>query len=307
MSSTSLRRPTGSGRSPGWSTMPASSADGAGRRARRGAHQPHACRQRHGLVPLRHGGDPAHVDQARRQGRRDRQRQLGGGASSAAPAPTSTMPRPRAPSTASRSGSRSKSAAKASASTRCGRASSTPISTLRAASPTGRSAWRRKCRWRAPGTAEEVANAIVWLLSDEASYTTGSILDVTGGRAIYGVTDRTHAAALQPAVYGLYLGAQSLIYRWQYGIMFAASGRDERRSPKAAARAGRAGAQEFQRDLAGVHRAALVAHLADRTIRWCCGARALVRGARSPICRSICRACSASAASCGASRRRARR
>ena len=32
------------------------------------------------------------------------------------------------------------------------------------------------------GSAEEVARAIVWLLSDEASYTTGSIVDVTGGR-----------------------------------------------------------------------------------------------------------------------------
>jgi NAD(P)-dependent dehydrogenase (short-subunit alcohol dehydrogenase family) len=35
---------------------------------------------------------------------------------------------------------------------------------------------------RRAGTAEEVARAIVWLLSDEASYTTGSVLDVTGGR-----------------------------------------------------------------------------------------------------------------------------
>jgi NAD(P)-dependent dehydrogenase (short-subunit alcohol dehydrogenase family) len=33
-----------------------------------------------------------------------------------------------------------------------------------------------------PGTAEEVARAIVWLLSDEASYTTGEILSVAGGR-----------------------------------------------------------------------------------------------------------------------------
>jgi NAD(P)-dependent dehydrogenase (short-subunit alcohol dehydrogenase family) len=33
-----------------------------------------------------------------------------------------------------------------------------------------------------PGTATEVAAAIVWLLSDEASYTTGALLDVTGGR-----------------------------------------------------------------------------------------------------------------------------
>ena len=32
------------------------------------------------------------------------------------------------------------------------------------------------------GTAMEVAQAIVWLLSDEASYTTMSILDVSGGR-----------------------------------------------------------------------------------------------------------------------------
>ena len=32
------------------------------------------------------------------------------------------------------------------------------------------------------GTAEEVAAAIVWLLSDEASFTTGAILDVTGGK-----------------------------------------------------------------------------------------------------------------------------
>lgn len=32
------------------------------------------------------------------------------------------------------------------------------------------------------GTAEEVANAIVWLLSDEASYVTAATLDVSGGR-----------------------------------------------------------------------------------------------------------------------------
>ena len=33
-----------------------------------------------------------------------------------------------------------------------------------------------------PGRSDEVATAIVWLLSDEASYTTGAILDVAGGR-----------------------------------------------------------------------------------------------------------------------------
>jgi NAD(P)-dependent dehydrogenase (short-subunit alcohol dehydrogenase family) len=32
------------------------------------------------------------------------------------------------------------------------------------------------------GRADEVAAAIVWLLSDEASYVTGALLDVGGGR-----------------------------------------------------------------------------------------------------------------------------
>ena len=32
------------------------------------------------------------------------------------------------------------------------------------------------------GSAEEVAQAIVWLLSDDSSYTTGAVIDVTGGR-----------------------------------------------------------------------------------------------------------------------------
>jgi NAD(P)-dependent dehydrogenase (short-subunit alcohol dehydrogenase family) len=32
------------------------------------------------------------------------------------------------------------------------------------------------------GTADEVANAVLWLMSEASSYTTGSVLDVTGGR-----------------------------------------------------------------------------------------------------------------------------
>jgi NAD(P)-dependent dehydrogenase (short-subunit alcohol dehydrogenase family) len=32
------------------------------------------------------------------------------------------------------------------------------------------------------GIAEEIANAVVWLMSDEASYVTGATLDVSGGR-----------------------------------------------------------------------------------------------------------------------------
>jgi NAD(P)-dependent dehydrogenase (short-subunit alcohol dehydrogenase family) len=33
-----------------------------------------------------------------------------------------------------------------------------------------------------PGEAAEVARAILWLASDEASYLSGAIVDVTGGR-----------------------------------------------------------------------------------------------------------------------------
>lgn len=33
-----------------------------------------------------------------------------------------------------------------------------------------------------PGTAEEVAAAAMWLISDAASYVTGALLDVSGGR-----------------------------------------------------------------------------------------------------------------------------
>jgi NAD(P)-dependent dehydrogenase (short-subunit alcohol dehydrogenase family) len=33
-----------------------------------------------------------------------------------------------------------------------------------------------------PGTAMECANAVAWLLSDEASYVTGTVLTVSGGR-----------------------------------------------------------------------------------------------------------------------------
>jgi NAD(P)-dependent dehydrogenase (short-subunit alcohol dehydrogenase family) len=35
---------------------------------------------------------------------------------------------------------------------------------------------------RRGGTAREVAGAILWLLSNEASFTTGSFIEVTGGK-----------------------------------------------------------------------------------------------------------------------------
>jgi NAD(P)-dependent dehydrogenase (short-subunit alcohol dehydrogenase family) len=34
---------------------------------------------------------------------------------------------------------------------------------------------------RRGGQADEVARAILWLLSEEASFTTGSFIDITGG------------------------------------------------------------------------------------------------------------------------------
>ncbi|ODN70522.1 SDR family oxidoreductase [Methylobrevis pamukkalensis] len=37
---------------------------------------------------------------------------------------------------------------------------------------------------RRAGTADEVARAILWLLSDAASYSTGAILDISGGRSV---------------------------------------------------------------------------------------------------------------------------
>jgi NAD(P)-dependent dehydrogenase (short-subunit alcohol dehydrogenase family) len=32
------------------------------------------------------------------------------------------------------------------------------------------------------GTAEEVAEAVLWLASEQSSYVTGTLIDVTGGR-----------------------------------------------------------------------------------------------------------------------------
>ncbi|MFT6772979.1 MAG: NAD(P)-dependent dehydrogenase (short-subunit alcohol dehydrogenase family) [Paracoccaceae bacterium] len=38
------------------------------------------------------------------------------------------------------------------------------------------------CPMGRAGSPEEIANSVLWLLSDEASYVTGAIVDVTGGR-----------------------------------------------------------------------------------------------------------------------------
>jgi len=52
--------------------------------------------------------------------------------------------------------------------------------------PLADEAWRRRVIATIPlarlGTADEVAQAILWLLSDEAAYVTGTVLDIAGGR-----------------------------------------------------------------------------------------------------------------------------
>ena len=66
-------------------------------------------------------------------------------------------------------------------------------------------------------------------------------------------------------LYGLYLGTQAIIYRWHYGVMFAASGRDEPPKPEGVwlARAERA-LKNFLETWPAFIVLALVAHLADR-------------------------------------------
>jgi NAD(P)-dependent dehydrogenase (short-subunit alcohol dehydrogenase family) len=59
--------------------------------------------------------------------------------------------------------------------------SSTPIFTPAEASRTARILGATAPMGH-PGTAEEIAEAAVWLISDVASYVTGVLLDVAGGR-----------------------------------------------------------------------------------------------------------------------------
>ncbi len=114
--------------------------------------------------------------------RRDRQRLVGGGQARRPRRSTSTMPPPRAGSRPSRSAWRRSSPAKGSASTRFGpgiidteiHASGGTPDRVRQIAP--------QLPMQRAGTADEVAEAIVWLLSDASSYTTGSIVEVTGGR-----------------------------------------------------------------------------------------------------------------------------
>jgi NAD(P)-dependent dehydrogenase (short-subunit alcohol dehydrogenase family) len=51
-----------------------------------------------------------------------------------------------------------------------------------AATAAGRRPRRSVIPMGRPGTADEIAAAVLWLLSAEASYATGAILDVGGAR-----------------------------------------------------------------------------------------------------------------------------
>ena len=161
----------------------------ARRRDDAGAPAAHVRDQRLRQLLLRPRGGPAHDDQGRRRRprrrarrRRDRQRLVGGGqARRAGPVRRLRGGQGRDRDLHHRPGAR-RSRPKASASTRSGPASSRPRSTPRAARPTGCAQMLPLLPMQRAGTAEEVAEAIVLLLSDAASYTTGSILEVTGGR-----------------------------------------------------------------------------------------------------------------------------
>ena len=61
-------------------------------------------------------------------------------------------------------------------------ASCTPTFTPAAAKPNRVERVKHYVPMKRGGQADEIARAIMWLLSDEASYSTGAILDVSGGR-----------------------------------------------------------------------------------------------------------------------------
>ena len=50
--------------------------------------------------------------------------------------------------------------------------------------PTASASTRAWCRMQRGGTAEEVAEAVLWLCSDQSSYCTGLLLDIAGGRGL---------------------------------------------------------------------------------------------------------------------------
>ena len=95
---------------------------------------------------------------------------------------TSTTPPPRARSTSSRSAWRRRSRPKASASTRSGPGIIETDIHASGGTPDRAREMAPNVPLQRAGSADEVAEAIVWLLSDASSYTTGAVIDVTGGR-----------------------------------------------------------------------------------------------------------------------------
>ncbi len=98
----------------------------------------------------------------------------------------STMPPPRGRSTLSRWRWPRRLPGSGSASTPSGPASSIRKFTPAAAIPTGWRGSAQVCQWPARGRLKKSCprNPLLWLASDATSYTTGSVVDVSGGRAI---------------------------------------------------------------------------------------------------------------------------
>ena len=119
---------------------------------------------------------------ARRVRRGGRQRVVGRGHPRRARASTCSTPPRRPASTRSPRDWPSRSPARASGSSGWPRASSRRRSTRTPASPAGSSGSARWCPLGRAGEPAEVADAIGWLMSDEASYVTGTTLRVAGGR-----------------------------------------------------------------------------------------------------------------------------
>jgi uncharacterized MAPEG superfamily protein len=88
-------------------------------------------------------------------------------------------------------------------------------------------------------------------------------------------------------VYGFYLGAQALIFRWRFGMEFAASGRDTEPKPEGAllGRADRA-LRNFNETYVPLVILLLVAHLIDRNdpvVLWGAGLWYVARIAYLPL------------------------